>query len=299
MNLRNVNVFLALMRTRSATSTALLTGISQPAVSQIIKQLERELGIKLFVLLNGRLAPTPEGEQVAAEMAEISSAYTRMKGFVDSLRNDGQGLLRIGTLTYANVFLPDAMRRFQEVAPNAQVELKVMRAASIVEAIAKGEADVGIVTDAGDPQLCRYKDLRGLDSVAVVPLQSELAKLPYITPEALRGERILSYHPESPFCETASRVFAASGERLHIWLHVASTSLLCALVEQGVGIALLEPFTMLGPQRFDVKIKPFKPRMPMRPRIVYSANRPPSLLVQHFMKMFEGTVRSMIAQHRP
>src|SRR5690606_12771990 len=100
MNIRQINVFLTVLRVRSATSAAALCGVSQPAVSQTIKQMEAELGLKLFTRLNGRLTPTPEAECVAHEMSEVMASYERMRSTVDGIRADGQGQLRIATLTY-------------------------------------------------------------------------------------------------------------------------------------------------------------------------------------------------------
>lgn len=296
MNIRQITIFLTVLRTRSATSAAAVCGVSQPAVSQTIKQMEAELGLKLFVRLNGRLTPTLEAERVANEMSEIVASYDRMRGTVDSMRDDGNGLLRIATLTYAHVFLPQTIRQLQEVAPKARIAIQVLPTTGIVDLVLQGRADIGIVTSSADPQLTRFHDMKGLPVIAAVPRDSDLAHLPVITPGDLRDRRILSYDPQSPFGELASRAFASVGERFEVSLHVASSTLLCALVEQGAGIALLEPFILLGPSRFDVDIKPFQPAILMKPRILSSGTRPRSLLAQKFQEILEAHANRLIKE---
>ena len=296
MNIRQLTTFLTVMRTRSATSAAVIVGISQPAVSQTLKQLERDLGLRLFVRINGRLTPTPEAERIAQEMETVVSSYDRMRGLVEDIRGQGEGILRIATLTYAHVFLPEALKQLQDVAPNAKVAIQVMTARAVVEAVSQGHADIGIVTNSADPQTTRFRDLRGSNVIAVVARDSDLSARDRITPRDLRGRRILSYDPQSPFGEVASRAFASVDERFEVNISVASSTLLCALVEQGAGVALLEPFILLGPSRFDVVVKPFWPEIEMRPRLILSASRPQSMLAQHFQRLFEANASRMFAR---
>jgi len=74
MNLRQLEVFNAIMRFGSVTGAARELGVSQPAVSKILRHAEDQLGMRLFERLNGRLQPTMEAKAIQAEMERSSTA---------------------------------------------------------------------------------------------------------------------------------------------------------------------------------------------------------------------------------
>lgn len=256
--------------------------------------MEAELGLQLFVRMNGRLTPTPEANLVAHEMSQVIDSYERMRSVADSIRDTGSGLLRIATLTFSHVFLPETIRQFQQLAPGAKISIHVLRTTEIIDMVQNGGADIGIVTNSDGSQILRHKDLRGMNVIAAVHPDSDLTRKEFITPSDLHGERLLSYSPESPFGELASLAFSSVGERFEVNLQVASSTLLCALVEQGVGVALLEPFILLGPLRYKVVARPFEPQILMKPRILFSANRPLSKLAQIFIQLLEAHANQLV-----
>src|SRR5690349_9832534 len=97
MNLRQLEVFYAIMRTGSVTAAARHLNVTQPAVSAVLKHFEAQSKIRLFRRVGGRLQPTPEAEAIFPDVAEIHGRLDAVDRFMSDL-----ALGRVGTLTLAS-----------------------------------------------------------------------------------------------------------------------------------------------------------------------------------------------------
>ena len=71
INFRQIEVFRAVMIARSVSGAADILNVTQPGLSRTLKQMESKLDIELFVRKKGRLFPTPEAEELFAEVQSI------------------------------------------------------------------------------------------------------------------------------------------------------------------------------------------------------------------------------------
>src|SRR5262245_14430416 len=99
MNLRQMEVFYAVMRSGSVSGAARMLNVTQPAVSAILKHCESQLKMKLFVRVAGRLQPTPEATAIFPDIAAVF-------GRLDAIKRLTQDLVggRLGTLSVAAAF---------------------------------------------------------------------------------------------------------------------------------------------------------------------------------------------------
>ncbi len=95
MNLRQIEVFRTIMVTRSMTGAAKALHVSQPAVSRLVSHTELRLGLKLFERIKGRLYPTPEAEQLFAEVTAVYNSVQRVNQVAEDLLDHRSGLLRV------------------------------------------------------------------------------------------------------------------------------------------------------------------------------------------------------------
>src|SRR3546814_3324616 len=79
MNLRQMEVFHAIMQTGSVTAAARVLHVTQPAVSAVLKHCEEQLGLKLFERTGGRLQPTREAEAIFPDIAGVFGQLEEVK----------------------------------------------------------------------------------------------------------------------------------------------------------------------------------------------------------------------------
>lgn len=120
-------------------------GVSQPALSAQVNELERLLGVPLFHRTTRRVELTDEGLRLWAKARTILSELDNIS---DNLRGEAElerGNITISCLpTFANSFFPKALSDFSSTYPNVQVNLVDEPTAALIETVRKGEADFGI-----------------------------------------------------------------------------------------------------------------------------------------------------------
>src|SRR5580693_1481166 len=96
IEVRELRVFLALTGELHFGRTADRLGISQPGVSEAIRNLERRLGVRLFDRTSRRVRLTPAGEELKRKLAPALAALERTLAETSELSRDVRGLLRVG-----------------------------------------------------------------------------------------------------------------------------------------------------------------------------------------------------------
>lgn len=159
MDVRGLEVFLSVARHLNYTRAGEEVNLSQPSVSVRIRQLENELGVKLFEQLGKKVALTEAGLLLIPHARRVISAIEDAKQSIDELQGLERGLLRIGASTTPGMYLiPMTIARFKERYPNIEIHLGIRDTRQIETAVASNEFDFGFVGG----------HLAG-DEVAVVP----------------------------------------------------------------------------------------------------------------------------------
>ena len=132
----------------SDAAAALFT--SQPGVSKQVRQLEDELGVRVFVRAGKRIASvTPAGEAVIATARRALREIENVRRVGSEFRNEHEGTLAIATThTQARYVLPPIVRDFAARFPRVKVELHQGNPIQVAEHTANGDSDVGIATEA-------------------------------------------------------------------------------------------------------------------------------------------------------
>ncbi len=142
MDLRHLSYFVAVAEEGSFTRAARRLYVSQPALSQRVRKLEDELGAALFYRRGRHVELTEAGRTL------LEGAYG-MERAINAAREAagvGAGRLRVGFVEYANhAVLPEVLRVFRRLRPDAQLEYREGCTAEQVGALREGEIDVGFV----------------------------------------------------------------------------------------------------------------------------------------------------------
>ena len=96
MNLRQIEVFHAVMIKGSTVGAAEMLHVTQPAISTTLKRMQDELGLALFVTASGRLTPTPEARALFAQARALQQDVESMRRLARMLALGKVGSLRLG-----------------------------------------------------------------------------------------------------------------------------------------------------------------------------------------------------------
>jgi LysR family cys regulon transcriptional activator len=224
----------------SGAAEALYT--SQPGISKQIRQLEDELGLRVFVRQGKRLAAlTPAGELVVATARRALREIGNLKRVADEYRSEDSGVLGIATThTQARYVLPPVLAKFANRFPKVRLVLHQGNPVQVAEQTLNGDVDVGIATEAlGDyPELVAlpcYRWNRGV----LVPRGHPLARARPLTLEALAAYPIVTYDFAFTGRTAINAAFAAKGLAPNVVLSALDSDVIKTYVELGMGVGIV------------------------------------------------------------
>lgn len=240
----------------SFTRAAENLGYTQPALSQMIASLERELGIKLLYRTRSGVHLTLEGERLYPFLQKTVAQYQTMQAIAGEIRGLDAGVIRVGTLSSISChWLPPLIRTFQEKYPNVEFILHQGDNNSIPEWVRAGEVDFGFVNMSVYPQ-GGARLIRGGEYRAILPLDHPLAKASLVTLEELAAEPFLVIEEGSQ--SRPLEAFHQRGLTPRVKLRVHDDYSILSMVENGLGVSIL-PELVLRKTNYNVAILPISP----------------------------------------
>jgi DNA-binding transcriptional LysR family regulator len=219
--------------------------VSQPALSEAITKLERELGVTLLDRHRSGARISHAGRDLLQPMAEVLDSVARLRAAAgDQLAS--RRMLRVGTVNAGTVtLLLPALRAFQSEHPSSIVEVRNLQQDDIYRQIAEGTLEVGLVNllDGDDvpPELDVTALLAGRP-VAVIPAAHPLAGKAKVTPDDLRAEHFVAMRAGYLMHRFAHRLF---GAQLPLeWYAADGAEMGKVMVSQGFGITVLPDYSV-------------------------------------------------------
>ncbi|PYE22597.1 LysR family transcriptional regulator [Rhizobium sp. PP-CC-3A-592] len=293
MNLgfRQLETFRLFARTQSVTETARLLRISQPAVSQTLKELEAQFGFSLFVRSNGRTRLTVEANSVLPDVERLFAQMTSLKGKAAEMKDARSGSLAIASVpSFTARILPTALNVFRAERTQVRLRLEVYTAADVVRQVRQEYCDIGFAFLPFDEAGVAVQPLMRMSMVCLVPRGHPLSSRTVITAADLENETVIAHGAQTtPGFVLRESLQSEAGD-----LQVISTNQSIAslhMVQCGMGIAFAHPLVLpFDPQGLVVPIA-YERAVPLTFAMLYSRNRPVSRLVVQF----EAILRKMIA----
>ena len=125
LNLRQIEVFRAIMMAGSISGAGRMLHVSQPAVSRVLALTETRLGYRLFERVKSRLSPTAEARRLYAEVEQVYGGIQRVNDLAASLGQSGAGMLKIvASASYGQRLVPMALGRFRDRNADARVDYR-------------------------------------------------------------------------------------------------------------------------------------------------------------------------------
>ncbi|MGW3032940.1 LysR family transcriptional regulator [Streptomyces sp. NPDC001178] len=244
MELRHVRYFLALVEECHFGRAAQRLHVAQSALSQQIKQLERELGTPLFHRSTRRVEVTDAGRHLAGYARSILAEVERAEEQMALLATGRAGRVSIGfvgTATYD--ILPRIARTVRAQLPDVSLELRgELLKPELVEGLLDGTCDLALLrTDTPVDAAVALTPLRSERLVAVLPTGHPLADRAEIPLAALADEPFV-VHPSRDRSSMHGRVLAAcarAGFEPATLIEVGETATLVVLVAAGNAVALV------------------------------------------------------------
>lgn len=295
MNLRQLEILRAVIRTRSTVAAAQDLGMSQPAVSNAIKNAESSLGFLLFDRVNKRLIPTQEALILLAEAEPLFLMQDMVNQTANHLRNGRKGRMRIvATSELSESLLPQVVARFIHGHAGVDVSLETQRLDNLLEYVETGIADIGFAMEPHPRQTLEYLPLATLDMVCACHTDSPLRDLQFATPTDLAGFPLINARTSSRISSLVEDAFRRSKAPYSPSLDVRFMNVAGHFVEEKLGVAIMDELTASSRRYSSLKSIPFKPRVQVAVSAIVSSERPQQNLTRSIIQHAREEIRKRL-----
>jgi DNA-binding transcriptional LysR family regulator len=292
---RQIEAFKAILETGLVTAAAERMNLSQPAVSKLIANFEAAVGLALFRRVKKRLVPTPEADLVYREVDKLFTGLQDIANVAREIRG-----LRAGELSIACVaalghdHVPRLVAQFLKDKPDVNVGLYITSADHVAEWVIAQKVDFGISMSALEHPAVVSEPLCSVEAVCVMPRDHRLARKRVVKPQDLAGETFVSFAPGSRIRHTIDGIFERSGVARRTTAHAFVSNSACALVANGFGVSIVEPFTAQEYARRGVLVaRPFRPAVIYDFQMFFPRFRERSMLAREFAARLAQMVRTV------
>jgi DNA-binding transcriptional LysR family regulator len=245
MDVRDLQIFLSVAKHLNYTRAAAEVSLSQPSVSVRMRQLERDLGAKLFEQLGKRIILTEAGQLLVSYANRIIAVMSDARHAIDELQGLERGLLRIGASTTPGMYLiPRTIAHFKRHHPKIQVHLAVKDTRQIEDGVIRNEFDFGFVGGhlAGDevdvlPWMTDHL-------VLVVPYNHHLARKKSVKIADLRKEMFILRETGSATRAAVAHHLKKTDLEVETVMEMENPESVKKAVQSGLGIAFISKFAV-------------------------------------------------------
>ena len=283
---RQVDAFRTVVSTGSVTEAASVLGISQPAVSRLLTDLEKEVGFKLFSRVGRNLVPTAESRLLGEEVKRALSGLERIKDAARSIRSFKNAQLRVVTTpTFASLLSTDLMQQYARRRPEVKISLEIQSTDDTVEWMLSEHFDFGIMSPVTRNPAFENLPLLQENAVCIVPANHALASKKSVTAIDLSGKNFISYMPDSMFRFEIDRLFESVAEKRILRYEARTSEAILDMVAHGLGLSIVGAVNLERLRERSLCAVPFKPSLPFCASLVWPSNRVMTAVAKDFLAM--------------
>ncbi|WP_306886741.1 LysR family transcriptional regulator [Amorphus orientalis] len=238
VNLRQLRAFVMVADKGSFVKAAAALNLSQPALSQCIRQLEDHIGSPLFNRTTRSVYITPLGLSFIPHARDILRQFDNLMANVQDTVQRRQGNVTVACLpSVASRLMPRVLAVNEKQFPNIHVTIRDSNMKGVAAMILSGDADFGIgsaVVAHSDLDACAFaKDMM----CVVVPVTSPLARKRAIRWADLDGQPFVAMSHETGIRDLVDETVEKLGISLKIVSEISNLATLSGMIEEGIGIS--------------------------------------------------------------
>lgn len=283
LRFRQLQAFHATLDKGTVTEAAAQLGISQPAVSNLLAQLEQQTRFALFERSRGRLIPTPEAEVLFQEVDTVVRGLDHVGQAVHDLQNKQGGQLQVASQHSMSFgFMPRLIAQFVRDRPDMSISFQSQYSVRIQEWVRTGLFEIGVCELPLIPDGIEARVFQ-VETLLALPEDSPLLRHEVLSPDLLEGEPFVVMGPEHMTHRRTREAFHNAGIPFRTRVHSHLFKNLLSFVKERMGVAILDPFALDFDFEGGFATRPFRPRIMMDMAVVTSTARPLSTVGRAFL----------------
>jgi DNA-binding transcriptional LysR family regulator len=241
VEIRQLRAFVAIAESGTFTAGALRVHVTQAAISMQIRQLETEIGAKVFVRAPRHVILTEAGEQLLRRARHILREHDAALDEIAELAGAERGRLRIGSASAMVLTeqLPSILRELRKQHPAADIAVTSGTSEVLVDQILAGEVDIAFVSLPVDVRGIKTERLSEDQLVAIASPRHKLSKQRTISAYTLAGERLILGERGGNTRRLIDQFFAQAGVSLRVAMELSRQQAIKRMVEEDMGVGIV------------------------------------------------------------
>jgi DNA-binding transcriptional LysR family regulator len=281
VTLRQLRVFRSVAEGRNFSRAGDQVGLSQPAVSRSILELESQLGLKLLDRTTREVVLTEAGQSLAARLDRVLDDLDQTLQDVAGLASARGGKVRVASSpTLSANLMPGCIATCAIQAPGIQFLLLDRIQQDVLDSVRSGEVDFGVVIEPSEADDLHCEAILDDPFVIVVPPAHRLAQKTSVRWTALDGESLVLLDHASGSRRLIDQALGRHGAHCEVKQQLGHPTTVFRMVEAGIGISVM-PELSLPPEGLpQLVVRPLVPRVQRAIMLIRRRNRALSPLAQ-------------------
>jgi DNA-binding transcriptional LysR family regulator len=246
MQIENFKIFADLVETKSFSKSAKLNGITQSAVSQQARAMERHFKTLLVDRSQKQFQLTREGQRVYESAKELLHSYDKLLSELQEMKKVISGTIRISTIYSIGLHeLPPYIKKFLHDYPSVNVRVEYRRSNLVYEDILHNSVDFGLVAFPVKVRQIEALPFRNDQLVLITHPQHPLAKRTEIELRELQGHKFIGFDPDIPTRKAVDHILRENKLEIEPVMEFDNIETVKRAVEIDHGIAVVPQATVL------------------------------------------------------
>jgi DNA-binding transcriptional LysR family regulator len=283
--LHQLQIFEAIAQHGSFTRAAEELFLTQPTVSQQMKQLTKAIGVPLYEQIGKRIYLTDAGKAVLEVGRDISQRFNDLEMTLADIKGLKQGNLKLAAITTAKYFVPRILGTFRQRYPGINISLQIANRQQILDRLANNLDDLYFIGQPPDNLEINLRHFLDNPLVVIAPRNHPLAQEKLISLERLIEEPLIMRESGSGTRMAVESFFAENRLKMLVEMEIGSNEAIKQAIVGGLGLSILSRHSLAleGPQGplvvLDVDGFPIQKHW----YVIYSSNKKLSIVAQTFL----------------
>jgi DNA-binding transcriptional LysR family regulator len=245
VHLETLRLYCDVVRLRSFSKGAGLNFVSQSAASQAVQQLEQQVGVTLIDRTKRPFVVTSQGQAIYEASRTMLEAWEKAKVEVGAAKARLDGTVRVAAIY--SVGLHDVsrpMQQFSSLYPDAHVQLECLHPHKVVEAVSRGEVDLGIMSYPPADRALTVVPLRVEPMAVVCHPNHRFARRRLLMPADLNGEPFVAFDRALPIRKAIDRALRQQGAKVNIVMEFDNIETIKQAIIIAAGVSILPRHTV-------------------------------------------------------
>lgn len=297
MTLRQIEVVRAIMITGTITGAAALLRVSAPGISRLMKYTERVLKLRLFERRQGRYVPTPEAEDIFEQINGIYKKVDDLNYTILRIERGADVELRLGSVpSISHVMVPRAIEQLRKIHPDLRLDIHILKIEEAVDYILLGKGELVVMSYRLEHPSMEFMPLAAGKLVCIVPLGHALAELDAVSAHDMARYPLIGIEPTDPYGQIMSRLFEREEVSFDLIIKARFGTTVCALVKAGLGVAIIDEFTIAYGSMPGIVAVPIKDKTPFQTYVAIRKDRALSRYAENFIRLLRAEM-TLVASH--